>query len=152
MPSLDAYLRTLLLYYEEEIMGEAYFDGLAGHFAEREKLALLARVERRAAEAIYPLLLKYSLTPRDKSLLRAKGESHVERHEPYDGAALISHMLHRYPGYVKDFKALERMAPDEDLPSLEILTDHEVVTIEFARMEAHNEPDSLAPLYRYLGQ
>lgn len=53
MPSLDAYLRTLLLYYEEEIIGEAYFHGLARHFDEREKIVLLARVERRAATAGY---------------------------------------------------------------------------------------------------
>ena len=43
------YLDTLLKYFEDEISGEAYFYGLAEHFAEREKTILLARVERRAA-------------------------------------------------------------------------------------------------------
>ncbi len=60
MTSIDApYLKTLLLYYEEEIMGEAYFYALAGQFdgtAEREKLALLAAVERRAADVVRPLV------------------------------------------------------------------------------------------------
>jgi hypothetical protein len=38
-------------------MGEAYFYGLADHFDEREKLILLARVERRAAQsAATPLI------------------------------------------------------------------------------------------------
>ena len=47
-PRLDAYRKTLLDYFEEEIMGEAYFDALAEHFdgtGERDKLHLLARVE-----------------------------------------------------------------------------------------------------------
>jgi hypothetical protein len=41
------YLDTVLKYYEEEIMGEAYFYGLADYFKkeeERQKLALLAQV------------------------------------------------------------------------------------------------------------
>ena len=57
-----AYRKTLLDYYEEEIMGEAYFDALAEHFdgeGERDKLRLLARVERRAAEVVQPLLHKH---------------------------------------------------------------------------------------------
>ena len=47
------YLDTLLKYFEDEISGESYFYGLAEHFAEREKTILLARVERRAAAAVY---------------------------------------------------------------------------------------------------
>ena len=54
------YLETLLKYYEEEVIGEAYFYGLADHIGgavEREKLALLAEVERRAADVVRPLLV-----------------------------------------------------------------------------------------------
>ena len=48
------YLETLLRYYEEEISGEAYFYALADHFAERDKIILLARTERVAAQAVEP--------------------------------------------------------------------------------------------------
>ena len=67
MRTTDKYLKTLLSYYEDEIMGEAYFYGLVDHFEEKEKLTLLARVERRAAESVVPLLNKYDLVPRDES-------------------------------------------------------------------------------------
>jgi len=69
----DKYLKTLLSYYEEEIEGEAYFYGLVDHFEEQDKLTVLARVERRAAESVLPLLEKYELIPRQESELKARG-------------------------------------------------------------------------------
>ena len=63
MSVTDKYLRTLLSYYEEEIEGEAYFYGLVDHFEEQDELKMLARVERRAAESVIPLLEKYKLVP-----------------------------------------------------------------------------------------
>ena len=146
------YLDTLLSYYEEEIMGEAYFYGLAKYFDESESLVLLARVERRAAEAICPLLRKYGLTPRDESVLKIEGESHVEPHRSYTWSGLMQYIVKRYPGYLEEFNALEQMAPEEDLHALGILADHEVVVIEFAKMEIANDPNSLAPLHEYLRQ
>lgn len=149
---MKTYRQTLLSYYEDEIIGETYFYGLARYFDACEKLVLLARVERRAAEAVYPLLQKYELTPRDESILKIECEVYIERHRSYSWPDLMSYMVQRYPGYLDDFKALEGVAPEEDLPALKILTDHEVVTIDFAKKEIANDPDSLAPLYKYLAQ
>jgi len=95
-----AYLETLLDYYEEEVMVEAYFYGLADHIggaAEREKLALLAEVERRAADVVRPLLEKHGLVPRDESVLKALGEADVERHRHYGWMELMAYMAGRYP-------------------------------------------------------
>ena len=69
MTATGRYLKTLLSYYEEEIEGEAYFYGLVDHFEEQDKLTVLARVERRAAESVVPLLEKYKLVPGDDSKL-----------------------------------------------------------------------------------
>ncbi len=113
------YRETLLRYYEEEVMGEAYFHGLAGHFDgsdAREKLALLAEVERRAAEAVRPHLDKYALVPRDESVLKPLGEADVEPHRRYSWAQLMAYMAARYPPYLDAFAALERLAPEADLP------------------------------------
>ncbi len=148
-----AYLKTLLQYYEEEASAVAYFHGLAEHIdggAEREKLMLLAEVERRAAEVVRPLLEKYGLVPRDDAVLEALGESHVERHQRYSWTEFVAYMIARYPAYVDDFEGLERLAPEEDLPVLKMLTDHEIVTIDFANREIAGDPDSLAPLRDYL--
>ena len=147
------YLKTLLEYYEEEVMGVAYFKGLAEHIdggAERGKLTLLAEVERRAAEAVRPLLEKHGLVPRDESVLESLGASHVERHQGYSWTEFVAYMAARYPAFVDDFEGLERLAPEDDLPALKLLTDHEVVAIEFANKEIAGDPDSLAPLREYL--
>jgi len=149
----SGYLDTLTLYYEEEIMGEAYFQGLADHFdgpGERGKLRLLAEVERFAAEAVRPLLQKHGLSPRSDAELKPLGEEWVERHRRWAWRELVTDMSVRYPGYIDDFEKLERMAPEEDLPALKILTEHEVVAIEFADREIAGDPDSVAPLRRYL--
>ena len=150
MRATDKYLKTLLSYYEEEIEGEAYFYGLVEHFEEQEKLTVLARVERRAAESVVPLLEKYELVPRDESELKIRGEGYVGRHASFDWFEFMTYMVNRYPGYLEDFTALERMAPEEDLCALNDLTDHEVAAIAFAKRELVGDPDSLAPLYDYL--
>ena len=152
MRATDNYLKTLLSYYEEEIEGEAYFYGLVDHFEEQDKLTVLARVERRAAESVVPLLEKYKLVPGDESKLKARGESYVGRHASFDWFEFMTYMVNRYPGYLEDFTALERMAPEEDLCALNDLTDHEVAAIEFAKRELACDPDSLAPLYDYLNK
>ena len=102
MRTTDKYLKTLLSYYEDEIMGEAYFYGLVDHFEEKEKLTLLARVERRAAESVVPLLNKYDLVPKDESELKTQGESYVGRHESFDWFELMTYIVNRYPGYLDD--------------------------------------------------
>ncbi len=147
------YLKTLLKYYEDEVMGVAYFYGLAEHIggaAEREKLGLLAEVERQAAAAVRPLLDKYGLVPRDESVLMALGETHVERHQHYSWTEFVAYMAARFPAYIDDFEGLERLAPDDDLPALKVLTHHEVVAIEFAHKEIAGDSDSLAPLREYI--
>ena len=144
------YLDTLLRYYEEEISGEAYFYALAEHFVERDKIFLLAKTERVAAQAIEPLLKKYKLLPRGELELKDLGRSYVELHQSYSWLEFMTYVVERYPGYLDDFTGLERMAPTEDLPALKRLTDHEVAVIDFAEKELRNDPDSLVPLIRYL--
>ena len=150
METAKIYLKTLLSYYEDEIMGEAYFYGLADHFDEWGKLALLAMVERRTAESILPLLKKYGLKPRIQSELKALAQADIDRHELFTWLQLMSYIVKQYPGYLDDFAALEKMAPEEDLTTLTILTDHEVAAIKFAEKEMLGEADSLTPLHEFL--
>ena len=149
----NEYRQTLLRYYEEEVMGEAYFHALAEHFdgaGEAEKLHLLGDVERCAAQTVEPLLAKHGLTPRDRDVLTSEGAAEIAPHKDCDWRQFVAHMIERYPGYVDDFEALERLAPGEDLPWLKLLTRHEIVAIEFAEREAAGDPDSTAPLRAYL--
>jgi len=147
-----AYLDTLLLYYEEEIEGEAYFEALAARLADpahKYKMQLLAEVEAYAAHAVRPLIEAYGLRPRPASELRASGDAQAaEGSAGWDG--LIAEMRETFPGYVADFERLEAMAPPEDRAVLKVLTAHEVAAISFLEREAAGDPDSTAPLRRYL--
>jgi hypothetical protein len=151
--STNSLFRRIPKYYEDEVIGEAYFYGLAEHFGgavEREKLALLSEVERWAADVIRPLLETHGLVPRDESVLKPLGEAHVERRLRYSWMELMADMAARYPAYVDEFEALERLAPEDDLLALKLLTYHEVVVVDFANKEIAGNPDSLASIGEYL--
>ena len=123
-------------------------DGRGGRGTRR----LLARVERRDAEVVEPLLRKRHLTARGEAVLKSLGEAGVAAHRDYGWHEFMAYMVARYPGYVDDFERLERLAPDADLPALKLLTRHEVAAIEFAAGELAGEAGSTAPLHRYLEQ
>ena len=148
----DKYLETLKLYYEEEVEGEAFFTGVADRLADpdqKAKMYLMAKVENYAAAAVFPLLQKYDLTPRSRSELTTSGQ-HQARSASDDWSLLIDGMRKTFPGYIDDFKGLENMAPEHDLPRLKILTAHEIAAIAFLEAEAANHPDSGAAMRRYL--
>ena len=137
-------------YYEEELVGEAYFNALTGHFEETEKLAWLARVERKAAQGLIPLLTKYKLTPRDNSALKSIGESQIDQHKSLSWRQFMKHIVASYPDYLIKFTELENTAPAEDLPALQFLTEHEVITIEFAKNELSGATEAIQLLMRYV--
>ena len=153
MTDQETYRRTLLAYFEEEIAGEAYFRGLAEHFDEpgaAEKLVLLGEVERCAAEAVRPLLERHGLSPRDENVLFAEGAAFIPRHAGMSWDGFVAHMVERYSAYIDDFQALEAMAPQEDLARLRVLTEHEVVAVDFARREHAGKGDSADLLRGYI--
>jgi len=148
----QTYFDTLLLYYEEEVEGEAYFQTLA-EMAEKpdhhDKLHLLARVEHHAASVTFPLICKYALTPKSDAILFQSGQDQARRMEgSWDD--LLADMARTFPGYVDDFLRLEAMAPPEDMPRLKLLTAHEVAAIEFLDLELSGLQDSVAPMNAYL--
>ncbi|MEM7545214.1 MAG: FAD-dependent oxidoreductase [Pseudomonadota bacterium] len=148
----EAYLPTLLRYWEEEVAGEAFFRELAARAAEprqKEKMLLLAEVEQRTAESTAPLLSRYGLTPKDSKTLREDGKRDAND-VPQEWDALIEYMASKFPEYIDDFKRLEAMAPVDDLPLLELMTNHEVVAVEFLERERRGDPDATAPLVRFI--
>ena len=147
------YLDTLLLYFEEEIIGESYFLGLAKRFPDqdqREKMTYLAKVERCAAEQVKPLLHKYGLKPRLDTELFDCAQEDIEHSFSLGWKGLIDHMVESYPDYMPEFQALEAMAPSEDIACLKRLTAHEVAAIEFATLEQAGGKNSLTPLQVYI--
>ncbi|MEM6906387.1 MAG: hypothetical protein AAF568_10875, partial [Pseudomonadota bacterium] len=146
------YRDTLTLYYEEEVMGEAYFDAIADRMTgeAKVKMRLLADVERQAQKYVEPLLARHGLTPRARADLLRLGRAEAEA-ETGDFPALIAAMRESFPGYVDDFLKLEAMAPMADRDALACLTEHETAAIEFLEREDAGRPDADAPLRRYIG-
>lgn len=146
------YLDTLLRYYEEEVVGEAYFDTLAGKQdkdEDRKKLRLLAEVENYAANAVLPLVRKYGLKPRSEAVMFQAGCDQAQKVNS-DWAEILAEMDRTFMGYIDDFKRLEAMAPSEDLARLKVLTDHEVAAVAFIKREYADATDRLKPLQDYL--
>lgn len=146
------YLATLLRYYEEEVEGEAWFRAFAERMPlprQKEKMLLLAMVERRTAEDVRPLIDRYGLTPAPRARLAATGRKQAAE-GPQDWGGLIARMIETFPAYTAAFEALERIAPPRDRPLLARMTAHEVATIEFLEREAAGDPDSTEPLLRFL--
>lgn len=148
----DVYLETLLLYYEEEVAGEAYFHKMAERFDDpdkRGKMVLLGQVEAHAARCVEPLIRKYDLTPRSREVLVKLGieEALADSNDWRDS---LSQMRETYPGYVDDFLALEAMGPPKDHARLAFLTGHEHAALEFLALEEQGAADSGAPLRAYL--
>lgn len=151
-PPDQTYLDTLLLYYEEEIMGEAYFIALSQRFSDPDhayKMGLMAQVERHAANAVLPLVSKYGLTPRPDAELHAIGQGQATKDVTTDWDTLIAKMQQTFPSYMPEFRALETMSPEPDRARLSFLTKHEVAAIEFLDLEAQNH-DSVGPMLAYL--
>ncbi len=146
------YLDTLLLYYEEEVEGEAYFNELATLFDApdaKEKLTLLAEVERHAAAGVAPLLAQYNLIPRSTVVLSEMGRKDAQRTRA-DWQHVLAGMNKAYPGYLTSFRKLEAIAPEADRPCLSFLTEHEVAALKFLELEAQDPTVSVAPLRAYL--
>ncbi len=146
------YLETLTRYYEEEVEGEAWFEALAERMPlprQREKLLLLAAVERATYEAVDPLIARYGLTPAPRAALRASGRAAADD-GPQDWDALLARMRETFPGYVDSFLKLERMAPPGDQPPLKRMTAHEVAAIDFLTREAEGDEASTEPLLHFL--
>lgn len=148
----QVYLDILLLYYEEEIEGEAFFNGLAEsaeHLSHREKLRLMAEVESHAANVTLPLIRKHGLPPRiDVELFSSGREMARKAAKPWD--ELLAEFARVFPGYVDDFLRLEAIAPPEDLPRLQLLTAHEVAAVAFLDLEISGEKNNVDPMEDYL--
>lgn len=147
------YAPFLTLYYEEEIMGEAFFVSLGQFFPEphqKKKLELLSVIERCVADGVRPLLDRHGLTPRSDEELHAAGVEDIGRYKDFTWQDLLEDITTNFPGFMDEFAALARIAPDEDQELLIPFTTHEVAGIEFAEKELAGDPDSADVLTRFI--
>lgn len=147
------YPAALLLFFEEEVAGEAFFAGLADHFTapdQRKKLTLLSRMERCVIESVRPLLGKYELQPRGEDELHRLGSREAAGYHSVTWLDFVRKIDTEFPVFLDEFAALARVAPETDLPLLAAFDSHEIATIAFARRELGGDPTSSAPLAEFL--
>jgi dimethylamine/trimethylamine dehydrogenase len=140
---------ALLVAYEEEVVGEGYFGGLAlqhppGPIA--EALLLLRDLEVVTAAAILPLIRRHGLTPRPRATLLAEGLQEARRTSDRPWAELLAEMAQDYDAYMDEFAALERLAPAADHHLTRCLSDHEAAIIAFAKAELAGDADPMSLL------
>lgn len=150
----DDYLAALRLAFEEEISGEAYFARLSGFHSGRpaHALSLLARVETALISAVRPLILRHRIATADDGILRAAGRQEADTKAGMPWNQLVDEMVAGFPAFVTEFEQIENMAPPEDAALVRLFTLHEVAALDFARMEAAGNADSLAPLEAFLAE
>ena len=143
----EQFKQLLLVSYEDEVGGEAYFDRLADHHCEpakQQKLRRLAALERQTAARLAPLLKRYGLEARPAEALRRGAREEADRDGALGWQGLIRSFRDDFPRYIQDFRDLERAGSHADADALAALTQHEIALIEFARRELENPEDSLA--------
>ncbi|OYX43634.1 MAG: hypothetical protein B7Z02_08860 [Rhodobacterales bacterium 32-67-9] len=148
-PDYAAALRSA---YEEEVSGESYFATLAEarDGRAREAFTLMTEMERVTARAVEPLLAAAGVQPSDRAMLLDEGRAAARALKDRSWRAHLLEMRDEYGAYVAEFEVVRAGAPDDLKHRVDLLIAHEVAIIDFARAELAGEPDSLAPLHRYL--
>jgi len=138
--------------YEEEFSGEAFFDALGHRLGGRaaEVLALFVEIERATQRAVEPLAQRHGLpdTPREDLFAEGRAEAEALNGVTWDG--FLHRVVAEYPVFIEEFESVLEMGDAADAPTLQVLVDHEVAMLEFARRELAGSPDALTPLHAFL--
>lgn len=146
------YASALRNAYEEEISGISYFEALAETHggAPATALRVMAEMERATARALLPLLAEAGIEPRADAVLAREGRRDADAQRDLGWTALLTEMRDDYGAYVTEFHDLLRQTPGSLRARIDLLIDHEVALIAFARAELDGDENSLAVLRDYL--
>ena len=146
------YVTALQLVVEEEFIGEALFETLAGHHdgVARQAFFLMAKIERAMIAATEPAIRRNGLQLRDPESLRAEGRAEAETMRDMSWQQFLDHAIADYPAFLEEFDQIARIAPPSDTAEAQILLDHEVAFIEFARAARKGDPESNRILENFL--
>ena len=149
-----AYAPALQLFLEEEFLGDALFDTLAGFHAgkARQALHLMAEIERGVIAAMQPAIARHRLTLANPEDLRAEGRTEASAMRALSWADFLNHVDQDYPAFLDEFEQLFRLAPEADKADAQLLLDHEVALMDFAAAERNGDPSSIAILSTFLGR
>jgi hypothetical protein len=147
-----AYAPALQLFLEEEYLGDAFFDTLAGFHdgKARQALMLMAEIERSVIAAMQPAIARHGLKLADAEGLREEGRREAESMRDMSWADFLSGVDQDYPAFLDEFQQLFRLAPEADMADAQLLLDHEIALMDFAAAERNAAPDSMDFLFAFL--
>jgi dimethylamine/trimethylamine dehydrogenase len=141
--------------YEGEISGEAYFAELARLSADTEvkaKLQLLVDVEIATQEAIFANVKSLGGPSGDLTAIRDRARARAAQHSIGNWADIVERFCQSYPKYVDEYVALVDLADPANRMAAQLLANHEIAIVEFARAEKAGDPQSCVFLTRFLNQ
>jgi hypothetical protein len=145
---------ALKVAYEEEISGEAFFAELGRQLGGRaaEVLSLFSEIEHVTAVTVAPLIQRYDIAHRSRADLVTEGKQEAAELKAIGWTDFLMRLVNDYPAYVSEFEALRDGAPPEERTILQLLVEHEVALLDFARLELAGTEDATAPLTAYLAR
>jgi hypothetical protein len=141
--------------YAEEISGETYFAGFAAAEHDPRRAAIwkkFALIENRMEAALRPLARTLGVMPKDPAALRQSGREEAIANPVQSWEVAMQEMVREYPAYLEEFAGLKAIAPPEAFAAMDLLFDHEVAMIDFAKLELAGRRDSVAPLDTFLAR
>ncbi len=151
----DQIARYLVSVYEGEISGWAYFKQIATCYegsGQSQKLECLARLEKRTAEWLTPVLARYELRARPDEESSALGIEEANTDAEKTWHQLITYFRDDIAPWIAKLDALEAAAHDADRQALHALTQHAVAFLEFTQRELAGVQPSQQPVESLLAQ
>ena len=153
--SSEIYRHGILRAYDGEFVAEKVYRELArrcAQYDQRAKFNAIADIERLTCRRLQLIAARLSMTPSmaDWQLVVERRVADLALLSWFD---FIDKALRDWPPYVTQFEALKRLAPAGDERPMQQLIDHEVVLVQFARLEHGDQGiQSLRTLQDFLGQ
>ena len=139
--------------YEEELSGETFFAALSEAQPDPRRAANWAKfalIELQTHRALRPMTETLGLAPADPDAVRQSGRDEAVSWAAIPWQDIMALMVRDYPAYVTEFHEVKAVAPPDMQTTMQLLIDHEVAFIDFARAELAGDPASAAPLDAYL--
>jgi len=142
--------------YQGELVGEKLYRDHAGRVSDlgqRDKLAAIADIERVTHRRLQPIAERLQVRPSTTDW-HAIVERRLGDLEKLNWRDFLQKALQEWPSFIDRFEAVHRLAPPGDAPSTWALVEHELVLVEFIRLESADPggAGSLSVLQRFLAK
>jgi hypothetical protein len=151
----DEFAQYLIRSYEGEVGSGAYFDRIATCYEEsgqREKLECLARLEKKMAEWLRPMVARYGLQTRPDEESCALGINEADADSEKTWHQLITYLRDDIEPYMSEFDAFEASGADADRQALHALSQHALAFFEFTKRELAGVQPSQQPIESLLAE